>query len=156
MKSSISWDITQCSPLSVNRRYGVTCSALLATCFRLVSCLAYSSTLKMDATCSSKTSVDFQRTTRCYISENKTLHKGHCSLIMSLLTFLCILLDHSGHHFSETLYPRNTVLLRASYSFAVIFNPVLIYGNFNYNFSPLRRKKRNCMLFIGKKVKLSL
>jgi hypothetical protein len=34
--------------------------ALLATCFMLVFCLAYSLTLKMVATCSSETSVDFQ------------------------------------------------------------------------------------------------
>jgi hypothetical protein len=34
-------------------------SALLATCFMLVSCLAYSSTLKMEVTCSSETPVDF-------------------------------------------------------------------------------------------------
>jgi hypothetical protein len=34
-------------------------AALLATFFTLISCLAYSSTLKME-TCSSKTSVDFQ------------------------------------------------------------------------------------------------
>jgi hypothetical protein len=33
----------------------------------LVSCLAYSSILKMEAICSSETSVDFQRTTRSYI-----------------------------------------------------------------------------------------
>jgi hypothetical protein len=36
--------------------------ALLAASFMLVSCLAYSSILKMLATCSSETSVDFQRT----------------------------------------------------------------------------------------------
>jgi hypothetical protein len=33
---------------------------------KLVSCLAYYSILKMEATCSSETSVDFQRTTRVY------------------------------------------------------------------------------------------
>jgi hypothetical protein len=31
-------------------------------CFILVSCLGYSVTLKMEATCSSKTLVDFQQT----------------------------------------------------------------------------------------------
>jgi hypothetical protein len=35
----------------------------------LVSCLTYSSTLKME-TCSYETSVDFQRTTRLYILEH--------------------------------------------------------------------------------------
>jgi hypothetical protein len=38
----------------------------------LVPCLAYSSTLKMKATCSSKTSVDFQQTWQ-YIREDRTL-----------------------------------------------------------------------------------
>jgi hypothetical protein len=40
----------------------MTCFLLFATCFMLVSCLAYSSTLKMEATYFSETSVDFQRT----------------------------------------------------------------------------------------------
>jgi hypothetical protein len=34
-------------------------TSLLATCFTLVSCLDYSATLNMEATCSSETSVDF-------------------------------------------------------------------------------------------------
>jgi hypothetical protein len=41
--------------------------------FTLVSCVAYSSTLKMKATCFPETSVDFQRTTRRYIPEDRTL-----------------------------------------------------------------------------------
>jgi hypothetical protein len=36
------------------------------------SCLDYSSTLNLEATCSSETSVDLQRTTRCYIPEDRT------------------------------------------------------------------------------------
>jgi hypothetical protein len=43
----------------------------------LVSCLAHSSTLKMEETCSSETSADFQRTTWHYISADRTLH-NHC------------------------------------------------------------------------------
>jgi hypothetical protein len=89
MKSSTFWDITLCSPLEVNRRFGESCRlhpqgkklakqetsvnqvanrALLATWFTLVS-----STLKMEAKCS-ETSVVFQRTTRRYtrIPEYKT------------------------------------------------------------------------------------
>jgi hypothetical protein len=34
----------------------------------------YSSTLQKEATCSSETSVDFQRTIRRYIPEDRTLH----------------------------------------------------------------------------------
>jgi hypothetical protein len=42
------------------------------TCvFPLVYCLASSSTLKMEATYFSETSVDFQWTTRCYITEDR-------------------------------------------------------------------------------------
>jgi hypothetical protein len=38
----------------------------------------YSSTLKMDSTCSCETSVDFQRTTRRYIPEHRTLQCHSC------------------------------------------------------------------------------
>jgi hypothetical protein len=51
IESSVFWDVTLCSPLKVNRRYGGTCR-LHYTCFLLISCLACSSTLKMEATCS--------------------------------------------------------------------------------------------------------
>jgi hypothetical protein len=42
----------------------------LPPAFTLVYCLAYCSTLKMEAICSSETSGDFQRTTRRYIPED--------------------------------------------------------------------------------------
>jgi hypothetical protein len=48
----------------------------LPPAFTLVSCLAYSSTLKMEATCSSKMSVHFQWTTRQHIPEDSTLHEN--------------------------------------------------------------------------------
>jgi hypothetical protein len=41
--------------------------------FTLISCLVCSLTLKMEVTCSSETSVDFQQTAQCYISEDRTL-----------------------------------------------------------------------------------
>jgi hypothetical protein len=44
--------------------------SLLATYFMLVSYLLYFSALKMEAKCSSETSVDFQRTTLCYVSRD--------------------------------------------------------------------------------------
>jgi hypothetical protein len=40
-----------------------------------VSCLAYSSTLKMEETCSSETLVDFKQTTRRYIAEDRIFHR---------------------------------------------------------------------------------
>jgi hypothetical protein len=59
----VSWDMTTGSPLKIIRRFG---RAMLATCLMLVSRLPYSS-------------VEFQRTTRRYIPEDRTLHKMTCS-----------------------------------------------------------------------------
>jgi hypothetical protein len=56
-ESSLSWDITPCSPLK----------AMLAACMMLVCCLAYPSKLKMEATYSCETSVDLEWTTLRYI-----------------------------------------------------------------------------------------
>jgi hypothetical protein len=47
---------------------------LLATCFMLVSSFAYSSSLKMEAICSSVTLVDFKLATWRYIPGDRTLH----------------------------------------------------------------------------------
>jgi hypothetical protein len=47
-------------------------NACLPSAFSLVSCSAYFPTLKMEAICSSETSVDFQWTTRRYIPEDST------------------------------------------------------------------------------------
>jgi hypothetical protein len=49
--------------------------ALLYTCFTLVSNMSHSSTLKMEATYSSETSVDIQWTIWRYIPEDRTLWK---------------------------------------------------------------------------------
>jgi hypothetical protein len=51
MKGSIFWDITPCSPLKVNRCFGGTYYFL-----------------KMEAVCSSETSIDFQRLAICFYS----------------------------------------------------------------------------------------
>jgi hypothetical protein len=51
----------------------VASRALLAASFTPLSCLAYFLTLKMETTCSSETSVDFQWTTQHYIREDRTL-----------------------------------------------------------------------------------
>jgi hypothetical protein len=98
MRSSVFWDITPCSPLNVNRRFGRTCRLhlqgrrtshvrdqheagySLPPAFMLVSYLAYPSALKMEATCSSETSVHFQRTTQRYILKDRTLWAAIISL----------------------------------------------------------------------------
>jgi hypothetical protein len=57
--------------------------AIRATYFMLVSCLAQSSILKIEATCSSENSVNFQRTMLCYIPEDRVLHKYRCEKVKS-------------------------------------------------------------------------
>jgi hypothetical protein len=92
MNGSALQDITPCSPLKANRCFGGTCRLclqgrrmcqarnqfLLATCFMLVSRLAYTSTLKVEATCCSVTSIASQRATRHY-PEDTTHHNPRIS-----------------------------------------------------------------------------
>jgi hypothetical protein len=54
MNSTIFWDITPCRLLKINRRFGRT-ELCLSPALSLVSCSGYSSTLKMEAICSSET-----------------------------------------------------------------------------------------------------
>jgi hypothetical protein len=55
-------------------------SWILATCVVLVSF-----TLKLEATCSHETAVDFQQTTRRYIPEDKTVHNHRCENLIPYL-----------------------------------------------------------------------
>jgi hypothetical protein len=77
---------------------------LLGICVMLVSCLTYSLTLKMEATCSSKTSDDFQRTTQRYIPEDRTHHNDHCENLKT-----CRRLDTSW--FSQSLRLKTSLVL---------------------------------------------
>jgi hypothetical protein len=83
MKSIIFWDVMPCSLLSCNRRFGGTYrlrlqGLCLPPAYLLVLAEIISSTLKMEAICSSETSVATQQTTRRHISEDDTLHNHHC------------------------------------------------------------------------------
>jgi hypothetical protein len=77
IKITIFWDIMSYSSLKVNHFEGTyhlrVAEALLATCFMLVSCSAYSSTLKMKAIFSSEMSLDFQWTILHHIPGDSTL-----------------------------------------------------------------------------------
>jgi hypothetical protein len=55
----------------------------LPPAFTLASHLAYSLSMKMETTCSSKTCVDFQRTTLRYIPEDGTLDNHRCENLKS-------------------------------------------------------------------------
>jgi hypothetical protein len=65
MKTFIFWDITLCIRLKLRQ-------SLRYVCFMLIPYLACSSTLKMEAICSSETSVFFNRTT-CRIPGDRIL-----------------------------------------------------------------------------------
>jgi hypothetical protein len=78
-KGSTSWDITPCSPLKVNPLFGGTCSlhfqGQIISQARSQICLIPASYwfLAWIILRSSETSVDFQRTTRRYIPEDRVL-----------------------------------------------------------------------------------
>jgi hypothetical protein len=74
MKSSVFWDITQSNVTDAVEENVAPCRVTFATCFTLVSYLAYSSTLTKEATFSSEISVNFQLNTRPYIQEDTILH----------------------------------------------------------------------------------
>jgi hypothetical protein len=67
--------------------YNAVYSAESQPAFAQVSCSAYSSTLKLEATCSSETSVDFQRTKRRYIQDDRTLQMKRWLWILCQLRF---------------------------------------------------------------------
>jgi hypothetical protein len=104
LKSSIFWDITPCSPLKINHCSGRTYHRHLQgrrisrainqhenrclcspPAFMLVSCSAYSLTLKMEVICSSKTLVEFQQNIPHYIPEDSTLHNHRCENLKSFI-----------------------------------------------------------------------
>jgi hypothetical protein len=55
----------------------------LPPAFVLVSCLAYSSTMKMEVTRTSEISFDFPRATQCYIPEDRSFHNRRCGNLNS-------------------------------------------------------------------------
>jgi hypothetical protein len=99
--SSIFCDVNQFSPLKIRgtfrRKISPPSSGLLLLfCFMLISCLAHSSTLKIEEICSSTTSVVFQRSTRRYIPR-VTLHEGDIFL-RNVVPEDCTLHSHRIEH----------------------------------------------------------
>jgi hypothetical protein len=87
--SSIFWDITQCNPLKVNRRFGGTCRLSLQ-----VRRMSQSSSVKASGKqISSETSVDFQRTTWRYVPEDITLHNQNCENLKSYIAYVFFLVS---------------------------------------------------------------
>jgi hypothetical protein len=76
--STIFWDITPCSPLKVNRRFGETSTPFSGSKNKPSKIPAWKQAAvllpKMKAICFFETSVDFLRTKRRYIPEDSTLY----------------------------------------------------------------------------------
>jgi hypothetical protein len=93
MKSIIFWDMTPCSPLSFNRRFGGSYRLHLQgrrNRFIKTSKQAggkqnepISLTLKIEAICSSETSVETERNTWRHIPEDDTLYNHSCENLKS-------------------------------------------------------------------------
>jgi hypothetical protein len=77
----------------------------LSPAFTLVSCLAYSSTLKMEATCSSETSVAFQLTARRHIPEDITLHNHRCENLK--FSYKLLIISYVPLYITHTYLSRN-------------------------------------------------
>jgi hypothetical protein len=75
----------EATDISFLKLFSLKKECLVTVCFMLVSCLVYALTLKMEETCPSKKSVDFQWTAQRYIPEDRSLH---CSRLLSLSTLL--------------------------------------------------------------------
>jgi hypothetical protein len=96
MKSSIFWDITLYSSAKVIRRFGGTSPPSSGLKIKPNNKPAWSrkqaALLKLEATGSSETSVDFHQTTRRYIPQARTLHNYRCenlkSYIIQIIKFL--------------------------------------------------------------------
>jgi hypothetical protein len=71
-----------------------------STCL-LVGLLGFSSTLKMEALCSSETSVATQQTTRRHIPEDYTLHNHRCENLKSNIQHLSLYKNMSEFGYSH-------------------------------------------------------
>jgi hypothetical protein len=78
--------------------------------FTLGSCSAYSSTLKMETTCSSETSVDFKQTIRRYIPEDSTLHNHRSENLKSYILKIWSKFELDTSWIKATLAPICLVL----------------------------------------------
>jgi hypothetical protein len=85
IKSQLMFQKNILPPFSGSKNKPSKISACLLPTFMLVSCLAYFSTLKMKAMCSSERLVDFQWTTWRYIPEDSTPHNHCCENLISYI-----------------------------------------------------------------------
>jgi hypothetical protein len=150
MESSVFWNVTLRSPLKVNRRFGGTYrphlqgriipAVSLPPAFTLVSCFACYSTLNMQSTCSSEKSVDFQRTKRRYIPEDRTLHNHRCKVKGKVVTVLNELSTMPWRRMGCGCIDPHFLDLGTSWRWVVSFTPRPLYPQGNSPRYPLDRR----------------
>jgi hypothetical protein len=131
---------------------GWQAKCFLSLAFMLVSYLAYCfSTLKLEATCSFETSFNFRRTTRIYISEDRTLRKrkyfelNGSKNLSNLTCYVQKVQTHLKHIFRSNVYGVKQLGGEAAHSppsTAEINNWWIYITNPSYIF-----KKRKVLLF---------
>jgi hypothetical protein len=100
----------------------------------------------MEAICSSETSADFQRTTRCYIPEDSTLHNHRCENLKSYLQSTFIITTWCRDSVGELIVAQ---LVKKSH-FMEPENPlpcsqILTTGS---DFDPVQSNPNPCTLFL--------
>jgi hypothetical protein len=81
--NTVQWNSKDVQKVHITSTFRVEELAMLTVCFMLLSCLAYSPTLKMKAKWSFETLGDFNLTTWWNIPEYRTLHSLRCEHVIS-------------------------------------------------------------------------
>jgi hypothetical protein len=110
MDISIFWDIICCrlmksqrtfrkniKPSSRSKSHPSEQSTLFAACIFLVSCLAYTSTLKMEVTCSSETSTYFYKATQHHIQKIILINIRVYFIFILLSTYVASILEYLNY-----------------------------------------------------------
>jgi hypothetical protein len=115
------FDITLCNPLKVNRRCAENCRLHLqgwtvgetkfTVCILLISCLGYSSTLKMEVIYSFETSVGFQQAALHHTPDDRTL-QNHCENLKSHMFFVRLCIPILSSNYSEQQWISENRFLR--------------------------------------------
>jgi hypothetical protein len=127
MISSVVWNITPCIPLKVNRRFGGTCRLQLEgrkisqawkqvtsrAAFTLVSCILYSSTLKMKATYLPKRRLTFNGLYSAISQKMKLFRNITNTAMCNRRTNLYIIVGHINpiEFAASSLVPFNIILI---------------------------------------------
>jgi hypothetical protein len=158
LKRIIFWDVTPCSLLSCNRRFGGTHrlhlqgrrnNFCLPPVYLLVLAEIISSTLKMEATCSSETSVATQQTIQRYIPEDDTLHNHCCENLKSYVSLFISESSSTCIFYFVKFFSLSIILLHLIYHFLCKHLPVIFSKSNLVGSLTLMRKDASLIPFGG-------